>query len=318
MILVNTTYGWNCGDDLIREGVFRLLGIRPENPKVFINRCQVDRCHVVDNQPLWKYLTNMASPDELCRSARALVIAGTPQWVEMAQEFYQAAAKYQVPVYIVGVGLSGNGHRARGALIAVQDLIVGATVRDYHAAKTLSRVHGIPCAWFPDPAFSAEYPDTLWRYDLVLNYRAGGGDAHELNDGLDEHWRAVWEQNRERIDLVTVHDMREIGPARSLFPGNTVFYSGDYRDYKVVYSQAAHYIGGRVHGAIPVVATGGTAHLYYDGPKADAMQRVAKFTPTLTVSKYDGTVVDLTARPDTELSKRLADHADYWKQRRAI
>jgi len=307
MYLVNTTYGWNLGDDLIRDGVINLLGLAGE-PMVFVNRAQVRRGS--GKVPLWKVLTNMPSPDELCRNAKAFVVAGTPEWVNYAQEFYQACLKHDVPIYLVGVGMV-EGHQL---LSRCKSVIKGATVRDRFARRTLKRV-GISAPWFPDPAFHGDFPQSSKKkFSLVINYRAKGGNGNFRSD-YDDYWRRVAKKFGSEIDLVTVHEAGEYERAAAIFDA-PIFYSSNYMDYKPIYANTARYLGGRIHGATPVVATGGTAWLVYRAKKVDAMHQVAKLGETLRVLAYGDLPDSLEQRsPDgmlRELNIRRVQHQEYW------
>ncbi|HRH97846.1 MAG TPA: hypothetical protein PLB55_18040, partial [Prosthecobacter sp.] len=59
LLLVSTTNGWNLGDDLIRQGVMRLLNVGPLDPVIWLNRAQVnvpDSDRKCSWSPLWKKL----------------------------------------------------------------------------------------------------------------------------------------------------------------------------------------------------------------------------------------------------------------------
>lgn len=312
LYLINTTYGWNPGDDLIREGVLRLLDIAHE-PKVFINRGQA----LVDEQiiPMWKLQRNAEVPNKLARQAKALVIAGSPEWVRFAEEFYSAAVRYKLPIYLVGVGQPVPG--CADALENAKHLIVGATVRDKYAAAALEELD-IPYEWFPDPAFYAQYDQCTTKLDLVVNYRAKGGNGRVLDD-FDDTWRAVARRYGKKIKLVTVHEQGEIERARKIFKA-PVFFSSDYLDYKRIYSSTKRLIGGRIHGATPVLATGGVAHVFYNSAKIDALEQVATFMDTLTISRYEGVAIEElpTGKPSKSIARlksKLEEHRQYWASR---
>jgi len=313
MYLINTTYGWNLGDDLIREGVINLLGIQNKS-KVFVNRCQLRAGSGFT--PMWKSQRNMCSPRELVEHASGLVVAGSPEWVRFFEEFYEVAIEHNLPIYLVGVGMRCVAKRDLILLDRVKHLVCGATVRDRHAAVTLKEV-GIPCKWFPDPAFSADYPiPESKRYGLVVNYRAAGGNGeHEARDDFDYCWREI-ANSVDQIDLVTVHEQVEYNRACKIFKA-PVFYSSDHREYKDIYANAEVYIGGRIHGAVPVVACGGTAHVFYDSTKIDALKKVAEFMDTLTVTKYGRPISKLNkveAGPSLErLHAHIVKHEAYWR-----
>jgi len=314
MFIINTTYGWNPGDDLIREGVINLLGIQHES-KAFINRGQL----IVNGKitPIWKMLKNVESPDYLATHAKAIIMAGTPEWLDFFEEFYKAAAKHSLPIYMVGIGMRSVARRAPALIDSVKHLIKGATVRDTYAAAALAE-RGIPYEWFPDPAFSASYDvPSSKRYELVVNYRSHGGNGSFTN-AFDDKWAEAASKYSSAIDLVTVHEQGEYARAKKIFSA-PVFYSSDYMDYKYIYANTKVYLGGRIHGATPVVACGGTAHVIYSNSKISVLSKVAEFVDTLTISSYNQNIPDISCNDPTRalanLKMKEDQHRAYWRAR---
>jgi len=300
--VINTTYGWNLGDDLIREGVINLLRLQWES-KVFANRGQLNVGSRV--LPVWKLMSNVLSADKLGPQIKGIGVAGTPEWIRFFEDFYEAAIRYNIPIYLVGIGMDASKAEMK-LLDKARGQIRGVTVRDKFAACTMALL-GIPYEWFPDPAFAASYtlPKSK-RYTTVVGYMAG----------FDVMWRYIANQYKT-IDLVTVHDMHEYEDAKRIFKA-PVFYSSDYMDYKEIYASTVRYIGGRIHGAFPVVACGGTAHLFYARKKVNCAVRVAELIDTLTVSDYVP-IPHVKPTSATASLKTLAEwndkHMDYWAER---
>ena len=86
MLLVNTTSCWNVGDDLIREGVFRLLGVGPATPMIWLNRCQIHGDRPDSFIPLWQRLKGLTSPTELVAIASGYLGAGTTRWLAFNEQ----------------------------------------------------------------------------------------------------------------------------------------------------------------------------------------------------------------------------------------
>ena len=114
-----------------------------------------------------------------------------------------------------------------------------------------------------------------------------------------------------------MHEAGEYALAKRIFPEQTVFFSSDYLDYKRIYSATSRYLGGRVHGATPVIATGGTAHVVYNNLKIDVLEQVSTIAETLTVSRYDEPVpASIDKKPiGPALGEWLRKHKSYWGQR---
>jgi len=256
--VVSTTTGWNVGDDIIRQGVFNLMGIDPDKDAV----AYYDRCVVGDSYPprfIAREKRN-AVPD-MMRDAKGLILAGTPEWANFQEDLWRQAGIWNKPIYVVGVGF-----RQEPPLITYKSLVRSCTVRDTLAQAYLNE-NGYSSSLFLDPAFHANYPKPDANLDIVFNYRPNGGNGSfgTLNDIV---WKTLYERFRDRIDLITVHELGEYRMAKHIFPDTEVFYSSEPSGFQQVYANARHYIGGRIHGSVQVVATGGTACLLYGNPNA--------------------------------------------------
>lgn len=256
--VVSTTTGWNVGDDIIRQGVFNLTGIDPDRDAVVY----YDRCVIGDSYPP-RFIANEkrnAVPD-MIRDANGLILAGTPEWANFQENLWRQAGIWRKPIHVVGVGF-----HQEPPLIDYKSLIQTCTVRD-NLAKDYLKKNGYEAKLFLDPAFHADYPVADAELDIVFNYRPNGGNGSfgTLNDLT---WKALYERFQDRIDLITVHELGEYRMARHIFPDAEVFYSSEPKGFQQVYANAKHYIGGRIHGAVQVAATGGTSSLLYGNPKA--------------------------------------------------
>jgi hypothetical protein len=328
--LINTSCSWNAGDDFIRWGVERLLGLE-DTAKVYINRAQVNewsstpaRDIVSKRRAVWSRLANMPSPTELVGMADSLIAAGTPEWLRLCEPMYEAAIARGLPIYLCGVGME-QGPECFELLERMAPLVRGATARDNAALEYMRRA-GIDAQWFPDPAFIAPREISTPIDGLLVVYRAKGGNGVHSSD-FDWYWRAVRERFDEEIRVVTCHEPGEVPLARAIFGRERVFYSSESRDFAKLYARAWRCISGRIHGAAPVVAAGGTALLVYpsgswSSVKAECMRLVSQHTSRLRVQTYSEPLPETigpgpepleTARP---LGWLLNDHFEYWKGRK--
>lgn len=260
--VVSTTTGWNVGDDIIRQGVFNLMGINPATESVvYYDRCVVGK---VGHHPIFladkKY--NAPSLDGLMTEAKGLILAGTPEWANFQQPLWNKAKEYNVPIHVVGVGLE--------QMPALDVSLKTCTCRDRLAKEYLERFSHEP-KMFLDPAFHANYPEPKEEIDIVLNYRANGGNGN-YGEENDRFWVKLYEKFRDRIEMVTAHEYGEYLRAKRLFPDVDVFYSSEAIGFQQVYANAKHYIGGRIHGCVQAVATGATASLIYGNPQAPTFE----------------------------------------------
>lgn len=308
MIVVNTTTGWNCGDDLIREGVIELLGSRGA-PMVFVDR------HILKGGQRMHQASKMVpDPKELAEQADVLVIAGTPEWTGAGMsKLYAECAKRGVPTFIVGVGRPGN----RSEVLRLKANIVKATVRDDAAYKSLT-ANGVPCERFIDPAFHAPRPKCDKKFELVVCFRAAGGNGI-YSHGLDAYWRRFAEMHKP--DLVTVHEPKEVKYARAIFGAEKVFFSSEWHAYMPIYASAKRVFSGRIHGAVPAIASGATTWLVYNQPKVECMSTASAIDDsTLSMLSYGDPIPEELPEvdPATMLSyirNQGQAHAEYLRQR---
>jgi hypothetical protein len=256
LFLVSTTNGWNLGDDLIRQGVFRLLEIDElKDSVVWLNRCQVDSEDIDRNcpwSPLWKRLRNLGDRRSLAENARALIVAGTPEWIDTMQPFFQLSVTTSLPIWIVGVGGSQAGQTHHLKQPAASGSIRVATVRD-EAAKAALANQGIIADRFFDPAFHSEDFTLGQKGEFIFNPRLETR-SHE------QFYLELFKKFRDRIGTIVVHEPMEHARATNLFE-RPVFYHSDYRRYIDLYRRCGTYLGGRMHGAIPSLAAGAEVFL---------------------------------------------------------
>jgi hypothetical protein len=255
LLLVSTTNGWNLGDDLIRQGVMRLLNVGFLDPVIWLNRAQVnvpDPERMCGWTPLWKKLSNFGDPRTLVANAKALVVAGTPEWIDTIQPYYRMAAETGLPIYIIGVGGGQEGQVHHLKQSHQQSPICIATVRD-EAARRAMEWAGVPAARFLDPAFHADSYEPTHENWVVFNPRL---QCHQHR----EFYAKLYKYLRDFIDVITVHEQEEYTHACEIFD-KPVFFHSDYRPYIQLYRSCSTYIGGRMHGAIPSMASGAKVHL---------------------------------------------------------
>lgn len=283
MYMINTTHGWNLGDDLIREGVFNLLDINDKS-MVFINRNQI-KINETLWKPQWQMEQAFTNLDDILRCGKAYVVAGTPEWLNQTEKIYRYCIDNSIPIYIIGVGMNQTD---LGLLKLCSHLIKIATTRDRFAKEFLESA-GISTERFPDPAFYANYPTVNKKsHKLVINYRAYGGNG-KFDTRNDNYWQSILQKFSEHIDLVTVHEPGEYSMAHKIFGklNIPIFFSSDYTKYKEIYANTSVYIGGRIHGAVPVVASGGTAWLTYRAQKVEALRPIEHACETLKILDYN-------------------------------
>jgi hypothetical protein len=198
LLLVSTTNGWNLGDDLIRQGVMRLLNVGGLDPVVWINRAQVsvrDEERRCDWSPLWSKLCNFGDPRTLVESAKALIVAGTPEWIDTIQPFYRLAVESGLPIWIIGVGGGQEGQVHHLKQPHEQGCIHVATARDDAARRAIESV-GQEVRRFLDPAFHADPYQPTDHHLYVFNPRL-------QTEGHRDFYRRLYDEIKDKIDVIT-------------------------------------------------------------------------------------------------------------------
>ncbi len=256
MIVMSTTTGWNPGDDLIREGVYRLLDLDGREPVAWLSRLPIhcSRHYTgLDWVPAFESQYRPCELEELISNARAFVCAGTPEWLTSLETIWFACSISAVPIWLVGVG--GPETDRFGAICATQNdgLIKVATTRDPLGEPLLAKA-GVEFQRFLDPAFHANYAVADQVPGIVLNPRLETDDQVAL-------YRDLYQRHKAAVRKVVVHEIREFQIALGMGFECPVWFSSDWRDYRSVYADCQVYLGGRLHGAIPALCAGATVHL---------------------------------------------------------
>ena len=289
-VLFSTSSLWNCGDDFIRDGVLELLQLKEDVRRLWWNRgFGISESYANDltiNLPLTDYF----------------IVAGTPKWIFNNEKIYQYCLDHAIPLSIIGVGTKDFVSPSTYNLIrkvAKSGLCEIAMARDDNAASLFkelgfNNIHKIldPCFYKPslnikktqrrhivgwrDPFSIDGDPKLALRHPLMVAKKLFSSDI--LNVASKRELRQAY--NRMFLDyynalpnpkLVIVHDNREIAPAEAIFGKENVFYSTSKDDLFNLYSSCISYFGARIHGAIPAIIHGGSAHLIYMSDKSQVV-----------------------------------------------
>lgn len=343
MFLLSTTNGWNLGDDLIREGVLKIIGLDKNKSIIWLNRSQVRvktsfpsrldgilsnftnkyRIYYDDQKktkclPLFKLQNNYPSSKSLVKSSEGVIIAGTPAWIESIKPIYKFCITFKIPVYLIGVG-RGASYHSKYLLnrLNKKKLIKGATARDLYAKKFLETIR-IKTKIFLDPAIHANYcKKTTKDIDLIF--------TPLLNKKYQYFYYKLYKKIEDKISIISVHEPYEYIIAKKLFK-KPIFFNSDYRAYKNLYSRTRLYIGGRSHGAIPVLGSGGYVHLIKHKKKQIMfnfwLEEMRKLDLIPTVKLYSPKDIDkikIEKKNDGDISilisKDLRKQKEYWREK---
>lgn len=311
MLVMSTTSLLCQGDDFIRDGVRRLLGVAPTEGEIWVNRTGCEWAGLGTN--LWRVIRNMPSPDEFMRHARAFVMAGSPGWLNGDISWCEWCQDHGTPIWLVGIGCRQHHE---DMLKWLKPLIAVATARDADACDVLAE-YKIEHERFLEPGFHAPYFTPRRKdLDVVLTFRRERKIHEEMQPIRMDAYRGVYAKFKRRIACVVVHEPSEIEFARRLF-GVEPFFSHEPRRYADIYCRARHYIGGRLHGAVPVLASGGEAHLLYNQTKTEAVT-AHDWLPVRCYRHPEWEQIELGLEGDNvqeRLQADLAAHAAYLRAR---
>ena len=269
-VLLSTSTCWNCGDDWIREGLLRVLGLRPDVRVLWYNRGWGVRGVFANSLEINLPLADM------------VIMAGTPEWIARNEPLYGHCLKHSVPMALLGVGMSGGYDKERhGRLmhkVAAAGLVEVAIARDGSAASHLTQF-GIQNTALCDPGIFHQPAGEGGNLNVVCWRGLGLGDSpdrYELqNNALDQALFTAYEA-MEKPKRVTVHDNREVKAAERLFGAGQVFYSSNPADLFQLYSGCRYFVGARIHGFVAALLHGAAGHLIYPSKKAQAVETVIR------------------------------------------
>ena len=286
-VLISTTALWNCGDDFIREGVLRLLKLKAECNQIWWNRgFGIESKYSNDLE------YNLSFADYI-------VIAGTPQWMMLNERLFEVALKRSLPVAIIGVGTNGivsQRHKRLLSEIATKGLCEIASARDRNGLNALKNAGLCLAKQIIDPAYFCETLQLQQEYSVFgwRDFNIVTSDPrfirffplkwlklkqqHLLNINARQKKVSCYDQvmvdafNKTRgPKVVLVHDNRELDRAVTLFGAKNVAYFSDHKKVYELLAKCKHYIGSRIHGAIPAFIHGARVQLIYEDCRWEAI-----------------------------------------------
>ena len=313
MYVLNTTRGWNVGDDIIRVGVCKLIGITPSTPVIYASRAQCFKG--LSWEPAWKIVSRVPW-DEIMMECDGYVVCGSPEWIYANEEMYQFAAQFKKPVWIVGVGQRGQ---KLGFVRKCAKHLKGVTTRDNIALKDLRRA-GVKAERHPDPGFMTR-GDNKPTGGLVINFRREGS-PRKYFDTDEKLWIKIAQVLKGQYDLVTVHEPGEISVAKRIF-GTKIFCSQDPEAYLEIYRNCRALVTGRIHAAVPALDRWTRVAMVYRRRKGND---TLKWLPLPNLALLDpGQAADFDFSHHFSYPDEVYDHekfdglmtkmVDYWSER---
>lgn len=273
-IIFSTTRQWNPGDEFILLGCINLLREslsaqgKDFNPVIFNRNPQIRRARkndlikMIDNllgrDFIEKFLDNSVKDRLPMDYADLVVFAGSPEWRgKRLEKLYDSIVHYNIPALFLGIGTSGRftfdeNRFTKNEMKTLKNAKL-ITCRDQDTFESLQPLttHQLPC-----PALFSSTKErkigSVKRIGLIY----GTHDAVKNNNvSVETHRYLVTLYNHilqrysadYEIEFVA-HYVDELSPFQKDFPGRTLRYSYDSRDYLDIFSRYDLVIGHRVHG----------------------------------------------------------------------
>ena len=276
-----TTINTNVGDDFIREGIQYLLGqYYPRFESYFINKHNLKTLGEAQSGEGKPVRDKILDADLIVQAGTPLYWRNTssscatapwikPLWYDRIAQVYE-----KQPVLNLGAGSSQYFH-SNGSEI-LEDGQCREFIRDSHRMCRLTIVRdrlasriltelGLTHTSLPCPSIfvSDNFKTSRTRPEIVaVNYmhKAGHFDYRDEVDAA--HWRDVFfrtiaqvKKTQKKVVFVC-HSIDEYALAKSLFPGEKLFYSSRYEDYLTFYSRCKFGIFNRIHSTFALASFG--------------------------------------------------------------
>jgi polysaccharide pyruvyl transferase WcaK-like protein len=278
-VVFSTTRQWNPGDEFILMGTEYLLEkvVGRYNPVIFNRNPQIRRARkydlikAVDNALgkdfAEKFLDNSVKERMPLDYADLAVFAGSPEWRGLrTKKLYSSIKEYNIPTLFMGLGTSGpfeyNAENFSEDERYAFDNAKLITCRDEVCYKGLQPIgaHHLPCpALFSSPS----YREVKKVKKIGILYGTNSAVAcnnvsNETYEFMMRNYRAMIEQLSGEYEIEFVaHYIDELSEFKKDFPGQTLRYSFDAKDYREIFSEYDLMVGYRVHG-IGMCASQGT------------------------------------------------------------
>lgn len=268
-ILFSTTRQWNPGDEFILLGCINLLkscGL-DFNPIIYNRNPQIrrkgkakklkflDQC--LFNGNIAPFLDNSIKDDYQSEHIDLVVFAGSPEWRgKRLAPLYKKIVENNIPVIILGIGsnrefLYDKNHFSQNEMDVLSKALL-ITCRDdltYEGLKEIN-AHKASC-----PAlFSADqYKEITSVKKIGLIYGSHKAVTHNnVSESTFNYLKSLYEHLQNTFENVefefVAHYIDELETFSTDFPGGTIRYSYDSKDYIDIYSKYDFVIGHRVHG----------------------------------------------------------------------
>lgn len=338
-VVYSTTRQWNPGDEFILMGTQFLLEkvIGKHNPIIFNRNPQIRRARKFDLVKIIddilgkdfaeKFLDNSVKERSEMNYADLVVFAGSPEWRGMrTDKLYKSIRQYDIPSLFMGLGTSGEFDftdtyfsEDEQAVLKDAQLI---TCRDEVCHKGLSSIgaHLLPCpALFSSPT----YRKVEGVKKIALLYGTSSAVAcnnvsEETYQFMMKNYNALIEKYSNEYEFEFVaHYIDELAEFKKDFPGHTLRYSFDAKDYREIFSEYDLIVGYRVHGIGMCASMGTPGVMIAHDPRASTVKGFLADMVSLDISTQEFLTVvksaidEVEQRSDALINHRLKTEEKY-------
>ncbi|WP_427981932.1 polysaccharide pyruvyl transferase family protein [Agarivorans sp.] len=330
-IVFSTTRQWNPGDEFILMGTEYLLSkvVGKYNPIIFNRNPQIRRARkydfikAVDNALgkdfAEKFLDNSVKERLPMDYADMAVFAGSPEWRGIrTRKLYESIREYKIPTVFLGLGTSGpfeyNAEQFSEDERYAFDNAKLITCRDEvcHAALAPIGAHYLPCpALFSSPTFrqvkQVKKIGILYGTNSAVACNNVSDDTYQF---MMRNYKAMIEQLSADYEIEFVaHYIDELSDFKKDFPGHTLRYSFDAKDYRDIFSEYDLMVGYRVHGIGMCASQGTPGVMIAHDPRASTVKGFLADMVTLDASTDEFMAVVRSAIENVEQrSQALIEH----------
>jgi hypothetical protein len=330
-IVFSTTRQWNPGDEFILMGCMNLLRkqLGDFNPIIYNRNPQIRRARrhdfvkKIDNllgrDFMEKFLDNSVKDRLSMDYADLVVFAGSPEWRGLRMnKLYRSILEYQLPTLFLGLGTSGRFTFDESHFTADEMAVFRAakliTCRDEDTRLSLQPlpVHQIPCPALFSSREQRQVKEVK-RIGLIYGTKSAvscNNVSASTHDYLMKIYNHILQQYGDRYEVEFVaHYIDELTPFKQDFPGQTLRYSFDSRDYLDIFGRYDLVIGHRVHGIGMSASQGTPGIMIAHDPRASTVKGFrAAMVPVGEELTHLDQLIHERLENIAEFSQQLLDH----------
>lgn len=338
-VVYSTTRQWNPGDEFILMGTQYLMEkvIGKHNPIIYNRNPQTRRArkfdlikaidNLVGKDFVEKFLDNSVKDRPEMDYADMVVFAGSPEWRgRRMNKLYESINTYQLPSVFLGLGTSGpfsfSPEHFSAAEMPVFEKAKLITCRDEvcHAGLQSLGAHHLPCpALFSNPTYrkvtKVKKIGILYGTSSAVACNNVSDDTYQF---MMRNYKAMIEQLSPEYEFEFIaHYIDELSDFKKDFPGHTLRYSFDAKDYRDIFAEYDLIVGYRVHGIGMCASMGTPGIMIAHDPRASTVKGFLADMVNLDCSTEDfmatvnAAIDEIADRSERLIAHRIATEQAY-------